>query len=104
MFDITVEDVFAVYEILKNRYPLTLTTTGELDDGFTVDCPIIVGQAYGKIIQLYEYDGLFVMDFMNEQKTMGTHTHPLNVEEAVDLMTEFMEGKGDYRMDPFVGV
>ena len=41
MFDITVDDVLKVYEQLKDRYDLLLTTTSELDEGFSVDCPII---------------------------------------------------------------
>lgn len=44
---ITVDDVFAVYDRLKDKYALTLTTTGALDDGYTIDCPIIVGKAHG---------------------------------------------------------
>ncbi len=41
MFDITVDDVLKVYEQLKDRYDLLLTTTSELDECFTVDCPIL---------------------------------------------------------------
>ena len=54
MFYITVDDVLKVYEQLKDRYDLLQTTTSELDEGFTVDCPIIVGKAHGQIIELYE--------------------------------------------------
>ena len=54
MFDLTVDDVLAVYEQLKDRYALILTTTSALDEGFTVDCPIIVGKAHGQIIELYK--------------------------------------------------
>ena len=37
MFDISVDDVVEVYEQLKDRYDLVLTTTSALDEGFTVD-------------------------------------------------------------------
>ncbi len=47
MFDITVDDVIEVYEQLKDRYALVLTTTSALDEDFTVDCPINHG--YGTI-------------------------------------------------------
>ena len=57
MFDITVDDVMAVYEQLKDRYDLVFTTTSALDEGFTIDCPIVVGKAHGQIIELYE-DGV----------------------------------------------
>ncbi len=93
-------DVIAVYEQLKDKYDLILTTTSELDEDFTIDCPIIVGKAHGQIIELYD-DGLFVMDVMDAEKTMGTHWHPLDVENAVNNIAEFMEGKSDYELYPF---
>jgi len=101
MFDITVDDVIEVYDQLKDRYDLILTTTSTLDEGFTIDCPIIVGKAHDQIIHLYEYDGLFVLDVMDAKQTKGTHWHPHNVEGAVDYIVEFMEGKSDYIMSPF---
>ena len=100
MFDITVDDVIEVYEQLKDRYDLVLTTTA-LDEGFTVDCPIIVGKAHGQIIELYEDGGDFVMDVMDAEQTKGTHRHPNNIESAADYIAEFMEGKSDYEMSPF---
>ncbi len=101
MFDLTVDDVLEVYEQLKDRYALVLTTTSALDEGFTVDCPIIVGEAHGQIIELYEDGGDFVMDVMDEKQTRGTHWHPYDVEGAIDDIVEFMEGKSDYKMYPF---
>ena len=101
MFYITVDDVLKVYEQLKDRYDLLLTTTSELDEGFTVDCPIIVGKAHGQIIELYEDGGDFILDVMDVDQTKGTHWHPYNVESAVKDITEFMEGKSDYRMQRF---
>ena len=101
MFDITVDDVLAVYEQLKDRYALILTTTSALDEGFTVDCPIIVGKAHGQIIELYEDGGDFILDVMDEKQTKGTHWHPNDVEGAIDDIVEFMEGKSDYELYPF---
>ena len=46
MFDSTVDDVMAVYEQLKDRYDLVLTTTSALDEGFTIDCPIAVNKRF----------------------------------------------------------
>ena len=101
MFDISVDDVVEVYEQLKDRYDLVLTTTSALDEGFTVDFPIVVGKAHGQIIELYEDGGDFVMDVMDAEQTKGTHWHPNDVEGAVDDIVEFMEGKSDYKMYPF---
>ncbi len=101
MFDITVDDVLAVYEQLKDRYALVLTTTSALDEGFTIDCPIIVGKAHGQIIELYEDGGDFILDVMDEKQTRGTHWHPNDVDGAIDDIVEFLEGKSDYEMYPF---
>lgn len=101
MFVMTADDVLQVYEQLKNHYPLRLTTTSALDEGFTIDCPIIVGQAHGQIIELYEYGGDFVLDVMDAAHTMGTHWHPNDVDAAIRDIRAFMDGKSDYVLSPF---
>ena len=101
MFDSTVDDVMAVYEQLKDRYDLVLTTTSALDEGFTIDCPIVVGKAHGQIIELYEDGGVFVLGVMDAAKTKGSHWHPNDVESAIDDIVKFMEGKSDYKMCHF---
>ncbi|MBR3608820.1 MAG: hypothetical protein IKL50_02910 [Bacteroidales bacterium] len=50
---------------------------------------------------MYEDGGMFVMDVMDAEQTMGTHWHPYEVEHAVKDIVEFMEGKSDYKMYPF---
>ena len=101
MFDITVEDVFAVYAQLKDKYPLTMTNTAALDEGYTEDFPIVVGKSHGQIMELYEYGGEFVLFVMDEAQTAGTHWHPQNIEYAKDDIAEFMDGKSDYKLYPF---
>lgn len=101
MFGITDKDVLTVYEQLKDRFDLFLTTTAALDEGFTIDCPIIVGKAHGQIVELYSDGDMFVLDVMDADHTKGTHWHPDDVEDAVDDIVEFMEGKTDYEMYPF---
>ena len=101
LFEATDDDVLAVYQTLKDRYDLTLTNTTAVDDGFTIDCPIIVGNAHGQILWLYSDGDTFVLDVMNESKTHGTHWHPEDVEDAVRDLTAFMEGKSDYKLISF---
>ena len=101
MFDITTEDLRAVYEQLKDKYSLQWTTTSELEEGFTTDCHIIVGNAHGQIIELYEAGGDFVLDVMDQAQTKGTHWHPNDVKAAVEDIEEFMDGKSDYDLFPF---
>ena len=101
MFEITTSDVFAVYEQLKDKYSLEMMHTTAVDDGFEGDWPILVGKAHGQLIWLYEDGGDFVMDVLDEAKTMGTHWHPCDVESAKKYIAEFMDGKSDYEMYPF---
>jgi hypothetical protein len=47
---------------------VAFAVTSKLDEGFTVDCPIIVGKAHEQIIELYEWDGMFVMGVMDVRR------------------------------------
>lgn len=97
----TEQDIFNIYEQLKNKYDIVLTTTFQLSEGFTIDCPIIVGKSHEQIIELYVCDGMFVLDVMNAEKTQGTHWHPHEINDAINDIVEFMNGKHDYKMYPF---
>lgn len=101
MFGMTDQHVIAVYNQMKDRYPLLLTNTMTLDEGFTTDCPILVGKSHGKIMELYSDGGMFILDVMDESQTKGTHYHPNGVESAIEYIAEFMDGKSDYEMYPF---
>ena len=108
MFDITSNDVWVVYKQLQDSYPLVLTTTSalnaEMDAGFSIDCPIVVAKAHGQILWLYECDDMFVIDVTDDAQTKGTHWHPYNVECAIHDIEEFMNGKAEYEMHPFIQV
>lgn len=95
------DDLKVIYEQLKDRYALVFTNTADLDEGFTVDCPILVGKAHGQIMELYLDCEMFVMDVMDIEQTKGTHWHPNDAEHAIACITAFMEGKDDYEMYPF---
>ena len=103
MFNNTDQAVFAVYELVKSKYDLVLTTSFALDEGFTIDCPVIVGKSHGHILELYSDGSLFVLDIMDEVHTQGTHWHPNDVEDAVRDIVAFMEGKSDYELFPLPG-
>ena len=91
----------AVYDMLKNRYPVELTNGFALDDGFTADIPVIVGRHHGEILYLFDDGDMFVLDVCNDARTEGTHWHPLHVEEAANDIADFMEGRIDYELIPF---
>ena len=49
MFTLTSDDLLSVYNQLKDKYPLLMTHTTAVDDGFEGDWPILVGKAHGQI-------------------------------------------------------
>jgi len=89
------KDLQFIYEKLKNTYNLILTNTAALDDGYTIDEPVIRGITANGRFDLYKDDDLFVFsveffDKVGEEKY--SHWHPLNVEEAIGDVVEFMQG------------
>ena len=101
MFGMTDEKVLEVYAQLKDKCDLILTTTAALNEGFTIDCPILVAKAHGQILELYSDGDMFVLDIMDAEQTKGTHWHPSTVNSAVKYIAEFMDGKSDYKLYPF---
>lgn len=98
MFDLTKEDVKAVYKQLKGRYDLVLTNALSVDDGFEEDCVILVGRREGYTLWLYEWGGEFVLDVLNAEMTAGTHWHPYDVNQAVEDIVDFFENKPKYKL------
>lgn len=94
-------DLQLVYDMLKDKYPLELTNTYALDDGFTEDIPIIVGRHDGQVLYLYDDGAMLVLDVLDEARTKGTHWHPLDEKMAAEDIAEFMEGRADYPLQPF---
>ena len=94
-----VSPVSAPWLLIKTLRSGYIKGCAELDDGFTIDVPILVGKAHEQIIQLYACDDMFVMDVLNDEKTMCTHWHPYDVDMAVKDIAEFMDGKNDYPLE-----
>lgn len=101
--DMTETDLFTVYERLKDRYELTMTTTLSAHKCFRMDVPILIARAHDRILWLYVDAGEFVLDVMDSAGTMGTHWHPMTTEQAVHGVTAFMEGTETYTMYPLPG-
>ena len=101
MFEITENDVIKVYQCLKDKYILSLTSTFSLDDGYTIDTPIIVGEAHRQEIRLYACEGIFVLDVLNNDHTAGTHWHPQDTSAAANDIADFMSGRSDYPLQRF---
>lgn len=89
----TLDDLVQVYNCLYKQYPIRFTSTLQVDDGFTEDMPIIVGQHAGIAFWLYLYEGEFVFSYEVPGQTHHDHCHPLAVSEAVQRIISFMEAR-----------
>ena len=89
-------EIQRIYDRLKDIYPLTLTTTLALNDGSTIDVPVIRGTAEGGRFDLYKEDedsGLFVFSvefYGKDDDDKYTHGHPYDADEAVKYIEDFM--------------
>ena len=81
-----------IYDRLRGRFPVTLTTAFAVDDGFTEDVPIIVGQSGMSDFWLYLYDDELVLSYGIPGQAHRDHGHPHRADEAVRWVTNFMEG------------
>ena len=84
-------DLKYIYDHLCSRYPLTYTNTFSLDDGFTIDTPIIVGKANGRTCWLYDDGDDFVFSVEAPGQPHHDHWHPQSAEEAIQHIIAFME-------------
>lgn len=90
----------ALREQFSDRYDLTLTTSMAVDDGFTINVPLLTGTAHDRIFWLYDDGDMLVFDVMNTEQTAGTHFHP-DEEDAAEEIILFMEGRIDYKLSPY---
>ena len=87
-------DVKAVYEILKERFPLTLTSAYTLENGkedYDEDYVMVCGTSSAGTFQLYD-NGLYGVFDVDKADGSYTHWHPYYVAEAVEDVIAFMQG------------
>ena len=94
-------DLQGIYGALKDRYPVELVNSLELDDGFTIDAPVIVGHHHGQTLWLFDDGAMLVLDVFDDAHAKGTHWHPIDEKCAVEDIAEFMEGRDDYPLIPY---
>ena len=87
-------DVVAVYEALKDRYPLTLTHAFALENAeeYDTDYTMVCGMSSAGSFQLYD-DGLYGVFDVDKADGGYAHWHPFDVTEAIEDVRSFMEGK-----------
>ena len=101
-------DLEFIYEQLKDKYDLLLTTTFALDEGYTIDVPVLCGSSVLGRFELYKEDDdceefVLTVEFATPKKRkwqlsweQGTHWHPQSLEEAMADINAFMEGTHRY--------
>lgn len=90
------DDLELIYKKLKNTYDLILTNTFALNDGYTIDVPVIRGKAADRRFDLYKEGDLFVFSvefFDKAGEERYSHSHPYDVNDAIDYIEKFMSGK-----------
>lgn len=86
-------DVIKIYENLKNRYPIKLSSSIDLGFKSKVDFPVLHGQSTLGRFELFFDDVSFPFYGMNENKEVFSHFHLQTISEAEETIINFMEGK-----------
>ena len=101
-------DLQIIYEQLKDKYDLLLTNTFSLDDGYTIDVPVLRGTSVLGRFDLYKEDEdcdefVFTVEYAKPKKPAWcraaekyTHWHPQSREQAMNDVIAFMEGTHKY--------
>lgn len=88
-------DVVAIYETLKDKLPLTLTSAYQMENGkedYDADYIMVCGTSSVGTFQLYD-DGLYGVFDVEKADGSYAHWHPADINEAVNMVEKFMEGK-----------
>jgi len=91
------QDIALIYERLKDKYDLLYTSTAMLDDGYTIDVPVIRGAVGDRRFDLYKDGDFFVFSIELLDKTGDeryTHAHPYDVDDSIEFIEKFMLDKG----------
>lgn len=91
------DEIKTIYDRLKTKYPLTLTTTLALNSGYTVDVPVIRGIAKDCQFDLYlcENQLVFSVEIFGKTGTdRYTHRHPLDAEDAICMIEQRLSEPG----------
>jgi hypothetical protein len=83
----------AIWAQVRPLYPLTLTTTRQVDDGFTIDVPVITGHNGRASFWLYDDGGELVFSAEVPGQAYHDHWHPQRVSEAVEAISAFMTAR-----------
>lgn len=80
-----------IYSSLKEKYALEITNAFAVDDGFVEDLPLLYGKNGDRDFWLYDCGGDYVFSYGETGVSPREHTHPQDISEAIELITEFMQ-------------
>lgn len=101
-------DIELIYEKVKEKAQVRLTSTAALEEGFTWDVPVICGETEQGRFWLYADEDVpdphgleFVFSVAYQKRTWlrkrsvlrYTHWHPQTIEDAVNDIHAFMTGQ-----------
>lgn len=72
-----------------------MTTTAALNDGYTIDVPVVRGKALDRRFDLYKEGDLFVFSvefFHKNGEDRYSHGHPYDLDDAMKYIEKFMSG------------
>lgn len=86
-------DLKYIYNQLKGKYKLELTTGSALEAGFYGWERVLTGKVSTGQFYLY-FNGMDnIFDYDTQEGIAGRHWHPYDTDEALGLVIDFMEGK-----------
>ena len=85
-------DLEFIYNQLKDRYDLKLSSGLALDAGFSWDVKVLTGKSALGTFYLYDEVVHNILTYDTEEEMCVKHWHPGDTQEALQMVIEFMEG------------
>ena len=86
-------DLNYIYDQLKDKYDLELTTGLALDAGFGWDMEVLTGKSVLGRFYLYDEGCHFILNYDTDEGMADRHWHPEDTAEALGYVEAFMEGQ-----------
>lgn len=86
-------DLQFIYDRLKDKYDLELTTGLALDAGFSWDVEVLTGKSILGRFYLYDEGCHCILNYDTEEGMCDKHWHPGDTAEALELVVAFMEAR-----------
>ena len=81
-----------IYDQLKDKFDLELTSGLKLDAGFGWDMEVLTGEGCLGRFYLYDEGVHYILNYDTDEGMANRHWHPEDTEEALRYVVAFMEG------------